>query len=143
MSHSHVCCLVHVVFATAERQPSIRDEIRGRLHAYLGGIARENCITPLAIGGASDHVHLLLSLPQTISVAKAVQLLKSGSSKWIHEKFPGSKHFAWQEGYGAFSIGVSQRATTVKYILSQAEHHKLISFGDELKKFIAAHGFKE
>jgi putative transposase len=143
MSHSHVCCLVHVVFATAERQPSIRDEIRGRLHAYLGGIARENCITPLAIGGASDHVHLLLSLPQTISVAKAVQLLKSGSSKWIHEKFPGSKHFAWQEGYGAFSIGVSQRATTVKYILSQAEHHKLISFGDELKKFIAAHGFEE
>jgi putative transposase len=143
MSHSHVCCLVHVVFATAERHPSIRDELRERLHAYLGGIARENGIAPLAIGGASDHVHLLLSLPQTISVAKAVQLLKSGSSKWVHEKFPGSRKFAWQEGYGAFSVGVSQRATTVKYILSQAEHHKRISFGDELKKFLAAHGIEE
>ena len=143
MSHSHICCLVHVVFATAERRPAIRDEMRERLHAYLGGIACENGIQALAEGGVADHVHLLLSLPRTVSVAKAVQLLKSGSSKWIHETFPGSRNFAWQEGYGAFSIGVSQSATTVKYIQAQVEHHKRISFADELKKFLAVHGIEE
>jgi REP element-mobilizing transposase RayT len=114
-----------------------------RLHAYLGGIARENGIPMLAVGGAADHVHLLISLPRTISLAKAVQLLKSGSSKWIHENFLGSRSFAWQEGYGAFSIGVSQKATTVRYIKGQAERHKRISFADELKKFLAAHGIDE
>jgi putative transposase len=143
MSHSHVCCLVHVVFSTAERRPFIREEIRERLHGYLSGIARENEIQVLAVGGTADHVHLLISLPRTISIAKSVQLLKSGSSKWIHESFSGSRTFAWQEGYGAFSVGVSQRAATVKYILAQVEHHKRISFEDELKKFLSVHGIKE
>jgi putative transposase len=143
MSHSHVCCLVHVVFSTAERRPFIRDEIRERLHGYLSGIGRENEIQVLAVGGTADHVHLLISLPRTISIAKSVQLLKSGSSKWIHENFSGSRTFAWQEGYGAFSIGVSQRGTTVKYILAQVEHHKRISFDDELKKFLSIHGIVE
>jgi putative transposase len=143
MSHSHVCCLVHVVFATAERRPFIREEIRERLHGYLCGIGRENGIAVFAAGGTADHVHLLISLPRTISIAKSVQLLKSGSSKWIHESFQGSRTFAWQEGYGAFSVGVSQRAATVKYILAQVEHHKRISFEDELKKFLSVHGITE
>jgi REP element-mobilizing transposase RayT len=78
MSHSHLCCLLHVVFSTAERRPLIREEMRDRLHAYLGGIARENAMVALAAGGVADHVHLLLSLPRTISVAKAVQLLRRG-----------------------------------------------------------------
>jgi putative transposase len=131
MSHSHVCCLVHVVFSTAERRPSIGDEIRERLHGYLSGIARENEIQVLAVGGTADHVHLLISLPRTFSIAKSVQLLKSGSSKWIHESFQGSRTFA------------SQKATTVKYILAQVEHHKRISFEDELKKFLSVHGINE
>ena len=143
MPHSHICCLVHVVFATAERRSTIAEDVQERLHGYLGGIARENGISALAVGGATDHVHLLLSLPRTVSVAKAVQLLKSGSSKWLHESFPKLKTFAWQEGYGAFSIGVSQRVATVKYIEGQAEHHKRISFEDEFKKFLAAHGIEE
>jgi len=91
----------------------------------------------------SYHIHLLLSLPRTVSVAKAVQLLKSGSSKWLHESFPKLKSFAWQEGYGAFSIGVSQRAATVKYIEGQAEHHTRISFDEEFKKFLTVHGIEE
>jgi putative transposase len=114
-----------------------------RLHAYLGGMARENGMSALAVGGVGDHVHLLISLPRTISVAKAVQLLKSGSSKWVHENFPGSRNFAWQEGYGAFSIGVSQTATTVRYIKEQAEHHERISFAEELKRFLVVHGIEE
>jgi REP element-mobilizing transposase RayT len=143
MSHSHVCCLVHVVFSTAERRPFIRDEIRERLHGYLCGIAHENEIPIFAAGGTADHVHLLISLPRTISIAKSVQLLKSGSSKWIHESFQGSRTFAWQEGYGAFSVGVSQKAMTVKYIQAQIERHKRISFEDELKKFLSVHGITE
>ena len=143
MSHCYVCCLIHVVFATVERRPTIRQDMQERLHAYLGGIARENGISALAVGGATDHVHLLLSLPRAVSVAKAVQLLKSGSSKWIHENFPTLSNFAWQEGYGAFSVGISQQATTVRYIKTQAEHHKRISFADELKKFLAVHGIVE
>jgi REP element-mobilizing transposase RayT len=138
-----VCCLVHLVFSTAERRPFIRDEIRERLHGYLVGIARENEIQVLAVGGTADHVHLLIFLPRTISIAKTVQLLKSGSSKWIHETFPGSRTFAWQEGYGAFAIGVSQKATTIKYILAQVEHHKRISFEEELRKFLSIHGIDE
>jgi putative transposase len=98
MSHSHVCCLVHVVFATAERGPFIREEIRERLHGYLSGIARENEIQVLAIGGTADHVHLLISLPRTISIAKAIQLLKSGSSKWIHENFQDQEHLPGRKG---------------------------------------------
>ena len=143
MPHSHICCLVHVVFATADRRPVIRDDIRGRLHAYLGGIARENGFAALAVGGVADHVHLLLSLSRTVSLAKTVQLLKSGSSKWVHDNFPQSKSFAWQEGYSAFSIGVSQRPATVKYIQNQAEHQGRTSFADELRKFLSAHGLEE
>jgi putative transposase len=116
MSHSHICCLVHIVFSTADRRPLIRDEIRDRLHAYIGGIARENGMAALAVGGVADHVHVLLSLSRTVSVSKAVQLLKAGSSKWVNETFPEWGRFSWQEGFGAFSIGVSQRDTTIAYI---------------------------
>ena len=143
MSHSYICCLVHVVFSTAERRPLIRDHMRDRLHSYLGGIARENGFSAIAVGGVADHVHVLLSLPRTASVAKAVQLLKGGSSKWVNDTFPESKEFAWQEGYAAFSIGVSQRQKTVAYIQGQAEHHKRNSFANELAKFLAAHGITE
>ena len=97
MPHSHVCCPVHVVFATAQRRPMIREDLQEKLYGYIGGIARENGIPALAVGGAADRIHCLLSLPRTVSVAKAVQLLKSGSSKWVHDNFPRLKSFAWQE----------------------------------------------
>jgi putative transposase len=95
----------------------------------------------LAIGGASDHVHMLLSLPATLSVAKAMQLLKGNSSKWIRETFPKMHLFAWQEGYGAFSIGVSGVDRTVAYIRSQAEHHRTRSFRQEYAAMLKTHGF--
>ena len=122
MPHSYISCLVHIVFATAERRPIIHDEIRPRLHAYIGGIARENEMAAIAVGGVADHIHVLLSLPRTISVAKAVQLLKGGSSKWLNENFPEANGFSWQEGYAAFSIGISQREKTMAYIQGQSEH---------------------
>ena len=88
MPHRHVSCLVHLVFSTSGRQPTIREQMRDRLHAYLGGIARENAMVAIAVGGVADHVHLLLSLPSTVPIAKAVQLLKSGSLEVDPREFP-------------------------------------------------------
>jgi REP element-mobilizing transposase RayT len=105
--HSFTSSLHHCVFATKGREPWLTPDIRERLWPYLGGIARENDMKTLAIGGVADHVHILLSLSATMSISKAMQLLKGNSSKWIHEMFPWLRSFAWQEGYGAFSIGVS------------------------------------
>jgi len=139
MPHSHICCLVHVVFGTADRRPLIREAMRERLHAYMGGIARANGMAALAVGGVADHVHVLLSLSRTTSVSKAVQLLKAGSSKWMNEQSSAGR-FAWQEGFGAFSIGLSQKHRTMAYIRAQAEHHKRVTFAEEFRKFLEAHG---
>lgn len=117
----------------------ISRELEERLWAYMGGIANENGMRAMTVGGVADHAHLLLSLPSTMSVAKAMQLIKGGSSKWIHESFPMHRSFAWQEGYGAFSIGVSQIDSTVRYIKNQPEHHRRRTFQDELIAFLKKH----
>jgi REP element-mobilizing transposase RayT len=108
----------------------------------LGGIARENGMKALIVGGVEDHVHLLVSLPAVLSVAKAVQLLKGNSSKWIHETFPERWAFAWQEGYGAFSIGASGVDDTITYIRNQAVHHRRRTFKEELVLFLKKHGLQ-
>ncbi len=123
------------------REPLLTPDLRDRLWPYLGGIAKQNQMKTLAIGGASDHVHVLLSLPATLSVAKAMQLLKGNSSKWLRETFPKMHSFAWQEGYGAFSIGVSGVDATVAYIQHQAEHHQTRSFRHEYAAMLKKHGF--
>ena len=108
MGHSYTSSLFHCVFSTKERRKLITPELQERLWPYIGGIARDNRMKALAIGGIDDHVHILLSIPCTLAIAKAIQLIKGGSSKWVHETFPKHRTFAWQEGYGAFSIGISQ-----------------------------------
>lgn len=118
----------------------ISPDVRERLWGYLGGIARENEMKALAVGGTDDHVHILLSLPATISIAKAAQLLKGGSSKWLHDTFATMKDFAWQEGYGAFSIGVSAVDETMLYIGRQEQHHRTWTFEDEFTAFLDRHG---
>lgn len=139
MSHSFISQLMHCVFSTKERRPMITPEIQPRLFQYMGGIARENKIKLLAAGGVDDHVHLLISMPSTISISNAMQLIKGGSSKWVHETFTQSRLFAWQEGYGAFSIGVSDIERTTEYINHQAEHHGKMDFKTELLAFLKKH----
>jgi putative transposase len=139
--HSFTSCLVHCVWSTKHREPYLTPDLRERLWPYLGGIAKQNQIKALAIGGASDHVHILLSLPATLSIAKAMQLLKGNSSKWIRETFSKMHSFGWQEGYGAFSVGVSGVEATVAYIRNQAEHHRIRSFGEEYLAMLNKHGF--
>ncbi|HVF72430.1 MAG TPA: IS200/IS605 family transposase [Chthoniobacterales bacterium] len=137
--HSFSSSLHHCVFATKQREGLLVPAISDRLWPYLGGIARDNKMKGLAIGGVADHVHILLSLPATMSMAKAMQLLKGNSSKWIHETFPKLRSFAWQEGYGAFSIGVSGIEETREYIHRQAEHHRTKTFREEVIMFLERH----
>lgn len=139
MSHTYSSLFVHVVFSTKDRRKLITPQIEGRLWAYLGGIARENKFKALTVGGVEDHVHALLSTPPTLPVAKAVRLLKGGSSKWVHDTFPEQRYFAWQEGYGAFSIGASGVEATIQYIDSQTEHHHVRFFEEEYTAFLAKH----
>jgi putative transposase len=140
MPHSYVTSLMHCTFSTKERAPLIKPELELRLWPYIGGIARENRIKALAIGGTTDHVHMLLSLPATMSFAKAIQLIKGGSSKWIHDTFVKYKKFAWQEGYGAFSVSVSQVDRTIDYINNQKDHHRKRTFEEEFIELLDKHG---
>jgi putative transposase len=94
----------------------------------------------LAIGGTADHLHALLSLPGMMSFAKTVQLIKGGSSKWIHDTFARQKKFAWHEGYGAFSVSASQIPKTIAYINNQKEHHRRRSFAEEFIELLERHG---
>ncbi|HEX5397518.1 MAG TPA: IS200/IS605 family transposase [Verrucomicrobiae bacterium] len=138
-SMSYISSYFHCVFSTKERRPLITPELRDRLWPFLGGIARQNKMKAIEVGGIEDHVHILLSLPSTMAVAKALQLLKGGSSKWIHETFPEQRLFAWQEEYGAFSVSVSLLDRTVEYIRGQPEHHRKMTFREEFLALLKRH----
>ena len=136
---SYVCSYSHCVFSTKDRQPFITAQLRERLWPFLGGIARENQMKAVSIGGVADHVHILLSLPATMPVAKAMQLIKGGSSKWVHETFPDQRLFAWQTKYGAFSVSVSQLDRIIAYIENQEMHHRKMSFQEEFVALLKKH----
>jgi REP element-mobilizing transposase RayT len=140
MANSYIGLYVHIVFSTKGRQALINPDLESRLWAYMGGIARENQMKALAVGGIADHVHVLLSLPTTSTVAKAVQLIKGGSSKWVHDTFEGLRKFAWQEGYGAFSVSASLLEETIRYVGNQGEHHKRKTFQEEYVEFLRRYG---
>ena len=139
MPQTYCQLLYHVVFGTKNRRATVDDELRSRLHSYLGGVVREMQGNPLAVNGVADHVHLLISLPPSVSVADAVRVIKTNSSKWIHETFP-QKSFAWQAGYAVFTVSQSKRETVSRYIARQDEHHRRVTFKDELAALLRRHG---
>ena len=136
---SYVSSYFHCVFGTKERRRLITPELRARLWPFLGGIARQNKMKAIEIGGVEDHIHILLLLPPTIPIAKAMQLIKGGSSKWIHDTFPEQDDFAWQEKYGAFSVSVSQLENIVGYIQGQEKHHRRMTFQEEFAALLKKH----
>jgi putative transposase len=136
---SYVSSYFHCVFSTKERRPLITPALQERLWPFLGGIARQNGMNQVIAGGIEDHVHILLSIPATMTVSKAMQLIKGGSSKWIHETFPDQRLFAWQEKYGAFSVSVSQLDIIINYIKNQKEHHHKQSFQEEFLMLLKKH----
>ena len=135
MSQSLSCLLVHLIFSTKERHPFLaQNDVMLRTHAYLGGILREASCPSLTIGGTADHVHAFFHLSSTQHVAKIVETLKSHSSLWI--KAQGIEKFAWQRGYGCFSVGQSQVQALIRYIQNQADHHLKVTFQDEFRQFL-------
>jgi putative transposase len=137
LSHSFAENNLHVVFGTRERRDLIPKEVQPKLWVYLAGIGRKHAMVVRAVGRAANHVHLLIRLPADLALAKAVQVLKSNSSKRMNEERKG---FAWQEGYGAFSVSVSSVNAVIRYIQKQEEHHKKISFEEEYLGFLRDHG---
>ena len=138
-SMSYVSAYSHCIFSTKERRRLITRALRERLWPFLGGIVRQNKMKAIEIGGAEDHVHILLSLPSTMAISKALQLIKDGSSKWVHESFPEHRLFAWQEEYGAFSVSVSQLDKTIEYIKGQEKHHRKMTFQEEFLALLKKH----
>lgn len=140
MSQSFVQIYVHIVFHTKDNVKVIREDIENELFAYLGGILRNYKSTPLQIGGTSDHIHILCSLPKTMAPADLVEEIKKSSSKWIKTKGVHYKNFYWQDGYGGFSVSNSGVETVKRYILNQKNHHEKVSFIDEYKTLLEAYG---
>ena len=140
MPQSLSAVYIHLVFSTKERRPFLREQaLRESLHAYLGSVSKQLECPPLLVGGVEDHVHILLSLPATMTVAKALQLIKGGSSKWVHDTFPQHRLFAWQEKYGAFSVSASQLDKIIDYIKTQPEHHRKMTFKEEFVALLKKH----
>jgi REP element-mobilizing transposase RayT len=140
MPQSFICLNCHIVFSTKNRGIWLTDAIRPRLFEYMGGIARGESGCLVAAGGTTDHVHLVVSLGKEMSVAGIVQSVKASSSKWLHETFPRMNGFAWQTGYAAFAVSVSQLDTVKRYIAQQEEHHRVRTFQEEFLALLQRHG---
>jgi putative transposase len=137
MGHSYARNLIHCVFSTKQRTPSIPSELEEKLWAYLYGIAENHKIKLLAVGGTQNHIHMLIAIPPTLSLSEAVSKLKANSSRWLgaHEH-----KFSWQEGYGAFSVGASQIDAVLNYIRTQHQHHAKHDFETEFIALLKKYG---
>jgi putative transposase len=136
MAQSLSNVLLHIVFSTKNRHPFIDVDIEEELFKYIAGICRNLKCPTHRIGGADDHVHIACSLSRTIAISKLVEEIKTGSSKWIKTKSDRYADFAWQNGYGAFSIGQSQLADLVRYIANQRQHHRRLTFQEEFRALL-------
>lgn len=140
MAHTYINLVVHVIYSTKDRHPHIDPDLRSRLSAYLGGVIRDIGGVPLIVNGTADHTHQLMSIAATRSIAEIVRLVKANSSKWVHETFPAKRGFAWQSGYGAFSVSQSNVDAVRQYIADQEEHHRTVTFQEEYLAFLRRHG---
>ena len=140
MARTYTKLVYHIVFSTKERMPLITGEIRDRLYPYLGGVIRGEKGSLVEIGGVADHVHILARFGATVAVSEMVKRIKGNSSHWLSQEV--GTWFAWQTGYGAFTVSESQVAAVRKYIQRQEEHHQRVSFKDELISLLRKHGIE-
>jgi REP element-mobilizing transposase RayT len=140
MPHTYSNLLTHVTFSTRDREPWLADAVRDQIHAYLGGIIGKMRGTALMVGGTTDHVHLLVRLNCDLCIADCTRELKTNSSRWLHEKWPQLAKFAWQTGYGAFSVSESSRGAVVRHIQNQQQRHRKMSFQEEFVMLLRKHG---
>jgi putative transposase len=139
MPSTHLSLHFHLIFSTKDRLALMHQDWRGRLHAYIGGIINDLGGVPETIGGVEDHVHLLVGLRATHRLADVLREIKASSSKWVHEELQ-KPAFAWQEGYGAFTVSQSQVEAVKNYIANQEEHHRKRTFQEEYLEFLQKNG---
>jgi REP element-mobilizing transposase RayT len=136
MPQSLALVIVHLGFSTKDRQPLLGASVRPSLHAYLATVARNIGCECYRVGGVADHVHLAVQLPRTLTIAGVVEELKTSSSKWLKTQATGLAAFAWQRGYGAFSVSPSDLDALRSYIDSQEEHHRVKTFQEEYRALL-------
>lgn len=139
MAHTYTSLHYHCIFSTRNREPHIDVDLRPKLFPYMGGIVRSIGGSALLINGVADHVHMLMSLPARLTMADAMRLIKTNSSKWIHEQSPARSSFSWQTGYGAFSVSKSTVNDVSAYIANQEQHHQKMTFKEEFIAFLKRH----
>jgi REP-associated tyrosine transposase len=139
MPHTYAQNVIHIVFSTKDRRKTISKEFQPRMWAYVAGICKNDGIFVHSIGGIDDHMHLLIQVPPSLSLAKAILAIKSNSSRWANEE--GQK-FAWQQGYAAFSVSSSNVPAVVRYIETQESHHRKMTFDAELVALLKKHGIE-
>jgi REP element-mobilizing transposase RayT len=143
MPQSLANVLVHLVFSTKDRRALLQNaDLRNQMHRYLAGISANLDCPAVIVGGADDHIHLLGRQSRTVTLADWVKELKRASSLWAKTKGPQWGLFHWQAGYGAFSVSQSQSGRVQRYIASQEEHHRRLSFQDELRQLLKKHGIE-
>lgn len=140
MPQSLANVLVHLVFSTKDRESFLTPTIRPRVHAYLAEVARNAGCECHRVGGVSDHAHVAIGLSRTVTIAELVETLKTSSSRWLKTQEPRCRSFAWQRGYGAFSVGPTDRDALCDYIDAQEEHHRTRTFQEEYRAFLREHG---
>ena len=142
MAGKYLCVNLHLIWSTKERRRLICREWAERLYAYLGSISQSRKARLIEANSQPDHIHLYVSMPSTISIADLINAYKSNSARWIHKTFTDGRLFSWQEGYAAFSVSCSQERAVMKYIRSQAEHHRTRDFRTELLELLNRHGIE-
>ncbi len=142
MSHTFTQLTVHIVFSTKGRARLIPTARAARIHAYLASLINGRFGFAREVGGTHDHVHILFDIKQVESVADCMESVKSVSSGWIHDTLPDLRDFAWQEGYGAFSVSASSIPRVRAYIQGQEAHHATRSFEDEFRALLKRHGIQ-
>ena len=142
MGRTYSCLSYHFVFSTKYRRKHIMPTFQEDLYEYMGGIIRNKSGVLLEIGGVEDHVHMLVGMPPTICISEMLQAIKANSSGWINDQQSSNSKFAWQPGYGAFTVSHSNKQQVTNYIQNQREHHQKRSFKDEFLAILVAHNVK-
>jgi len=135
--------VLHITFRTKHRAPLLKDaELRSRLHSYMAGILRKIDCEPILINGVEDHIHILCNFSRSITVADLIETVKTSPSRWMKKQGKKYRGFSWQRGYGAFSVSQSKVEEARKYIETQEDHHRHVSFQDEFRALCKKHGLE-
>jgi REP element-mobilizing transposase RayT len=133
---------VHLVFSTKHREPLLLSPLRGRVHAYMATVLKNQASPSIRVGGTRDHVHALFRLSKNLSLAAIVEEVKTSSSKWVKTQSPALANFHWQNGYGGFSVALAELDEVTAYITQQELHHQVVPFQEEYRKLLERHGIE-